>query len=74
MPRKRVISIVGVHAEGEVGDVIVGGVLDPVHCKTMYEKLCYFRDEADDIRLLLMQEPRGKLAQCMNMILAPCNP
>ena len=74
MPFKRTINIVGVHAEGEVGDVIVGGVLDPVHCKTMYEKLCYFRDEADDTRLLLMQEPRGKSAQCMNMILAPCNP
>lgn len=74
MPNKRTISIVGVHAEGEVGDVIVGGVLDPVHCKTMYEKLCYFRDQADDTRLLLMQEPRGRSAQCMNMILAPCNP
>lgn len=74
MPFKRTINIVGVHAEGEVGDVIVGGVLDPVHCKTMYEKLCYFRDQADDTRLLLMQEPRGKSSQCMNMILAPCNP
>lgn len=74
MPFKRTINIVGVHAEGEVGDVIVGGVLDPVHCKTMYDKLCYFRDQADHTRLLLMQEPRGKSAQCMNMILAPCNP
>ncbi|KAF4548473.1 Hypothetical protein D9617_27g044390 [Elsinoe fawcettii] len=40
----------------------------------MWEKLVYFRDKADDYRLLLMQEPRGKVAQCMNMILAPCNP
>jgi proline racemase len=70
----RTVSIVGVHAEGEVGDVIVGGVLDPTHCKTMYEKLVYFRDEADHVRQLLMQEPRGRSAQCMNMILAPCNP
>ena len=74
MRSKRTISIVGVHAEGEIGDVIVGGVLDPTHCKTMYEKLCYFRDQADETRLLLMQEPRGRSAQCMNMILAPCNP
>ncbi|KAJ4304924.1 hypothetical protein N0V90_000452 [Kalmusia sp. IMI 367209] len=74
MPFKRTIHIVGVHAEGEVGDVIVGGVLDPIHCKTMYEKLCYFRDRADDTRLLLMQEPRGRSSQCMNMVLAPCNP
>ncbi|KAH7397464.1 proline racemase [Pyrenochaeta sp. MPI-SDFR-AT-0127] len=40
----------------------------------MYEKLVYFRDEADHVRQLLMQEPRGRPAQCMNMILAPCDP
>ncbi|KAF3039995.1 hypothetical protein E8E11_007017 [Didymella keratinophila] len=74
MPFKWTINIVSVHAEGEIGDVIVGGVLDPVHCKTMYEQLCYFRDHAEGTRLLLMQEPRDKPAQCMNMILAPCNP
>lgn len=70
----RVIHIVGVHAEGDIGDVIVGGVLDPKHCKTMYEKLAYFRDEADETRQLLMQEPRGRSSQCMNMILSPCDP
>lgn len=74
MKSSRTISIVGVHAEGEVGDVIVGGVLDPAHCKTMYEKLVHFRDKADHVRQLLMQEPRGRPTQCMNMILAPCNP
>ncbi|OAK93890.1 proline racemase [Phaeosphaeriaceae sp. SRC1lsM3a] len=73
MKSTRTISIVGVHAEGDVGDVIIGGVRDPPHCKTMYEKLVYFRDEADEVRQLLMQEPRGRPAQCMNMILAPCN-
>lgn len=74
MRSTRTISIVGVHAEGDVGDVIIGGVRDPSHCKTMYEKLVYFRDEADEVRQMLMQEPRGRPAQCMNMILAPCNP
>ncbi|KAJ9631095.1 hypothetical protein H2203_001626 [Taxawa tesnikishii (nom. ined.)] len=74
MKSTRTISIVGVHAEGEVGDVIVGGVLEPAGCSNMYEKLVYFRDKADHIRQLLMQEPRGRPSQCMNMILAPCNP
>ncbi|KAF2219562.1 proline racemase-domain-containing protein [Elsinoe ampelina] len=74
MRSKRAISIVGVHCEGEVGDVITGGVLDPTHCKTMWDKLVHFRDHADDVRQLLMQEPRGRVSQCMNMILAPCNP
>jgi proline racemase len=74
MKSSRTISIVGVHAEGEVGDVIIGGVLDPAHCQTMYEKLVYFRDKADHVRQLLMQEPRGRPTQCMNMLLAPCHP
>lgn len=74
MRSKRTLHIVGVHAEGEVGDVIVGGVLDPRHCKTMYEKLAFFRDEADEVRQLLMHEPRGRSSQCMNMVLSPCNP
>lgn len=70
----RSISIVGVHAEGEIGDVVVGGVLEPPGCSSMYEKLVYFRDKADHTRQLLMQEPRGRSAQCMNLILAPCDP
>ncbi|KAF9639251.1 proline racemase A precursor [Lasiodiplodia theobromae] len=74
MPAPRSISIVGVHAEGEIGDVVVGGVLDPTGCSSMYEKLVYFRDKADDTRQLLMQEPRGRSSQCMNLILAPCDP
>jgi proline racemase len=74
MPPQRTISIVGVHAEGEVGDVITGGVLDPPNCTSMYQKLIHFRDHADSTRLLLMQEPRGRVSQCMNLILSPCHP
>lgn len=74
MRAKQTIHIVGVHAEGEVGDVIVGGVLDPPGCKTMYEKLVYFRDQKDDVRKLLMSEPRGRSSMCMNLVLAPCHP
>ncbi|OJJ42174.1 hypothetical protein ASPZODRAFT_77508 [Penicilliopsis zonata CBS 506.65] len=70
----RVISIVGCHCAGEVGDVIVGGVLDPPGCKTMYDKLIYFRDEADEIIQLLLQEPRGHPAMAVNLVLPPCDP
>lgn len=70
----RTISIVGCHCAGEVGEVIVGGVLDPPGCSTMYEKLVYFRDKADDIRQLLLNEPRGRPAMCTNLVLPPCNP
>ncbi|RAH86131.1 proline racemase [Aspergillus japonicus CBS 114.51] len=71
---KRTISIVDCHCAGEVGDVIVGGVLDPPNCSTMYEKLAHFRDHEDHIRQLLLNEPRGRPAMCMNLVLPPCNP
>ncbi|KAF2166568.1 hypothetical protein M409DRAFT_66586 [Zasmidium cellare ATCC 36951] len=72
----RTISIVQCHAEGEVGDVIIGGVLDaPSTCKTMYEKLLHFLDpQRDAIRNLLLNEPRGRSSMNTNLVLSPCNP
>ena len=68
MTSKRTISIVGAHTEGEVYDFLIGGVLDLMHCKTMFNKLCYFRDEADKIRQLFMQDLRGRASQYMNLV------
>lgn len=73
MPAKRTFNVVGVHAAGEVCDVVVGGVLD-VPGKTMYEKMRYFWEKADGLRLLLLNEPRGCAAMCTNLILPPCDP
>lgn len=70
----RSINVVGCHCAGEVCDVIVGGVLNPSGCSTMYEKLVHFRDKEDHVRQLLMQEPRGRPAMCVNLVLPPCNP
>ncbi|RDW67660.1 proline racemase-2 [Coleophoma cylindrospora] len=69
----RSISIVGAHAAGEVGDVIVGGVLD-VPGKTMFEKMMYFWTKQDHLRNLLLNEPRGRSSMCTNLILPPCDP
>lgn len=69
----RTISVVGCHAEGEVGDVIVGGVLD-VPGKTMYEKLEYFQTHKDDLRHLVLNEPRGRASMNTNLLLPPCHP
>lgn len=69
----RTISVVGCHAEGEVGDVVIGGVLD-VPGKNMYEKLEYFQKEKDDLRLLLLNEPRGRSSMNTNVVLPPCDP
>lgn len=73
MPYNRTLSIVGCHAEGEVGDVIVGGVLD-VPGKTMFEKMMHFWTKNDCIRNLLLNEPRGRAAMNTNLLLAPCDP
>ncbi|KAL3477943.1 hypothetical protein BJX99DRAFT_256912 [Aspergillus californicus] len=45
----------------------------PPGCKTMYEKLIYFRDQNDSIRQPLLNEPRGRPAMCTNLILPPCH-
>lgn len=73
MTSTRILNVVGVHCAGEVGGVITGGVRD-VPGKTMYEKMRHFWDKEDHIRQLLLNEPRGTSAMCMNLVLAPCNP
>ncbi|KAF9895114.1 hypothetical protein FE257_000016 [Aspergillus nanangensis] len=73
MPFSRTITVVGCHAEGEVGDVIVGGVLD-VPGKTMYDKLVHFHTHKDSLRQLLLNEPRGRSSMNTNLVLPPCDP
>ena len=40
----------------------------------MYQKLVHFRDHEDNIRQLLLQEPRGRPAMCLNLVLPHCDP
>ncbi len=67
MAGKRIIAVVGCHAEGEQGDVITGGVLPPAGDTMMAKKLAFERDH-DDIRRLLICEPRGSVARHVNLI------
>ena len=69
----RMISAVDAHACGEPGRVITGGVLD-VPGKTMFEKMKYFETKADDLRKLMLREPRGYPASNCNLILPSTNP
>jgi proline racemase len=66
----RVISVVGCHAEGEVGDVIVGGVLPPPG-RTMFERMSAMQRDQDDLRRALLCEPRGSVARHVNLITPP---
>ncbi|TIT29525.1 MAG: hypothetical protein E5W76_30510, partial [Mesorhizobium sp.] len=53
MRTKTSIRVVGCHAEGEVGDVIVGGVLPPAG-RTMMEKMVTMERDHDHIRRMLI--------------------
>lgn len=64
---------VDAHACGEPGRVITGGVLD-VPGKTMFEKKNYLEKHGDDLRKLMLREPRGYPASNCNLILPPADP
>ena len=67
MAGNRIIAVVGCQAEGEQGDVITGGVLPPAGDTMMAKKLA-FESDHDDIRRMLICEPRGSVARHVNLI------
>ena len=73
MQLSRMIQAVDLHACGEHGRVIVGGVLD-VPGASMFEKMQYLATEADDLRKRMLREPRGYPAANCNLILPPTRP
>lgn len=67
------IHAVDTHVCGEPARVIVGGVLDvPGH--SMFEKMQYLEQEADELRQRMLREPRGYPAANCNLILPPTRP
>jgi proline racemase len=71
--RGRVIHCVDAHAEGEPSRIIVGGVLD-VPGTTMLEKMRHLEAEADDLRRLLLFEPRGSAPLSLDLVLPSAHP
>jgi proline racemase len=67
------VTVVGAHAAGELNEIITGGVRD-VPGRTMFEKMRYLETEADDLRQFLLNEPRGRVNQCVNLVLPPTHP
>ena len=66
MKGRRIISVVGCHAGGEVGNVVVGGVLPPPGA-TVFEQMQALRAD-DSLRKLLLHEPRGSVAFHANLV------
>ena len=69
----RVLTVVDCHAEGEFGKVVTGGVGD-VPGETMFDKRTYLEEHRDDLRKLLLFEPRGSVVQSANIVLPSSHP
>ena len=69
----RHIFTVDSHTAGEPTRVVVGG-LGPVPGKSMAEKKRYLAARCDDLRVMLMQEPRGHRDMFGAVLLPPCHP
>ncbi len=72
MRSSRVIHIVSCHAEGEVGDVIVGGVL-PLPGDTLWEQRNFIASDGK-LRNFVLNEPRGGVFRHVNLLVPPKNP
>ena len=66
MRARRTITIVGCHAGGEVGNVVIAGV-EPPAGSTVFEQMQTLRRD-DSLRRLLLREPRGSVACHANLV------
>ena len=66
------IHIISAHAEGEVGDVIVGGVLPPPG-DTIWEQSRYIAAD-QKLRNFVLNEPRGGVFRHVNLLVPPKHP
>lgn len=73
MRANRMITAVEAHAEGEGGRVITGG-MPQLKGNSVFEKMQYMQTHHDDIRTLMLQEPRGNPALCCNALVPPSDP
>lgn len=66
------VHIVGCHAEGEVGDVIVGGVAPPPG-ETLWEQARWIAQD-DRLRNFVLNEPRGGVFRHVNLLVPAKDP
>ena len=73
MRARRVLHCVDSHTEGMPTRVVVGGV-PPIPGATMEERRQWFMANSDDLRTLLMHEPRGHSAMSGAILQPPTRP
>ena len=72
MRTTKVIHVVSCHAEGEVGDVIVGGVAPP-RGATLWEQRNFIAQD-EGLRKFVLNEPRGGVFRHVNLLVPPKDP
>jgi trans-L-3-hydroxyproline dehydratase len=68
----KIVHVVTCHAEGEVGDVIVGGVPVPPGDTIWAQSRWIARDET--LRNFVLNEPRGGVFRHVNLLVPPKSP
>ena len=72
MHTTKMIHTISCHAEGEVGDVIVGGVAPPPG-ETLWEQSRWIAKDRT-LRDFMLNEPRGGVFRHVNLLVPPKNP
>lgn len=72
MRSTKTIHVISAHAEGEVGDVIVGGVLPPPG-DTIWEQSRWIAQDRT-LRNFVLNEPRGGVFRHVNLLVPPKHP
>tara|TARA_R110000751_G_scaffold234229_10_gene335901 strand:+ start:16892 stop:17923 length:1032 start_codon:yes stop_codon:yes gene_type:complete len=72
MRSSRIIHVVSCHAEGEVGDVIVGGVAPPPGDTLWAQRTWIAQDQT--LRNFMLNEPRGGVFRHVNLLVPPKHP
>jgi trans-L-3-hydroxyproline dehydratase len=72
MRSSKTIHVISAHAEGEVGDVIVGGVAPPAGATLWEMREALWRDQT--LRNFVLNEPRGGVFRHVNLLVPPKDP
>lgn len=70
---KKTLTMIEAHAEGEVGRVVTGGVID-IPGRTLVDKLNHINRVDDSLRRFLVNEPRGCAQMSTNLMFPPTHP
>src|SRR3546814_6356899 len=72
MRSSKIIHVVSCHAEGEVGDVIVGGVAPPPGATVWEQSRWIAQDQT--LRNFVLNEPRGGVFRHVNLLVPAKDP